>query len=373
MAFSLSFSFYAWMALLNNYVIDVANFSGREIGILQSLREIPGFLAFTVIYVLFFMRQQTLAIASLFVMSFGIIAMGLSSQVVNIYLATMVMSVGFHYLETILQSLQLIWLKKDEAPIIMGQVISVKNLGMTLTFIAVYLCFQTFEISYKLAYGLFGGMGIFLALIAVIGFRKFHDDESQQKKIILKKRYWLFYLLTFLSGARRQIFVVFAGFLLVEKFGFNVANIAILHFINALLSIYFARQMGKLIVKIGERASLILEYSGLVLLFVAYGLVESQNVAVGLYIVDHILFAMAIAIKTYFQKIADTEDLTSSAAVSFTINHIAAVFLPVSLGLIWANNYSLVFFIGAAIAGLSLVVSLLVPKNPRPEHYLSIH
>jgi len=312
----------------------------------------------------------TLAIGSLILMSIGIVATGFSTAPLNLYIATIIMSVGFHYLETMLQSMQLLWLKKAEAPIIMGKVISVKNFGMTITFVLVYLFFQVFTISYQLAYVIFGGIGVVLAMLAIYGFQKFADDKAQHKKIILKKRYWLFYLLTFLAGARRQIFVVFAGFLLVEKFGFKVQDIALLHFVNALVSIYFAQKIGKLIARIGERLSLILEYLGLIILFCAYGLVQSGELAVALYIIDHILFAMAIAIRTYFQKIADSEDLTSSAGVSFTINHIAAVLLPAALGLVWINNYSLVFFIGAGIAGLSLLASLLIPKNPDSVNYL---
>ena len=371
MAFALSFCFYAWMAILNNYVIDVAKFTGKEIGILQSVREIPGFLAFLAIYILLFLRQQNLALVSLFIMSLGIMGTGILTTAVNLYLITLLMSIGFHYLETMLQSLQLLWLDKDTAPIIMGKVISVKNFAMTLTFVVVFLAFKTFEISYQIAYFVFGGSGILLVLIAIIGFGKFKDDKNQLRKIVLKKRYWLFYLLTFFSGARRQIFVVFAGFLLVEKFNFSVANIALLHFFNALIGIYFAHQIGKLIAKIGERNSLVIEYIGLALLFFTYGMVESETVAIFLYIIDSILFSMAIAIKTYFQKIADNEDLTSSAGVSFTINHIAAVFLPVLLGFIWIQNYSIVFFIGSGIAILSLLASMLVPKQPSPGNYLS--
>lgn len=370
MAFSMAFAFYAWVVLLNNYVIDVASFGGKEIGILQSVREIPGFLAFGVIYVLIFMRQQSLAIISLLLMSIGIISTGYCSSAWGLYFATIVMSLGFHYLETVLQSLQLLWLKKEEAPIIMGRVVSVKNLGMTITFVLMYICFQWLDISYKLAYVLFGGIGIVLTIVAIIGFKKFQDDDGQQKKLVFKRRYWLFYVLTFLSGARRQIFVVFASFLLVQKFGFTMANIAMLHFVNALVSIYFGQKVGKLIARIGERSSLILEYTGLLILFISYALVESQSVAVALYIVDHILFAMAIAVKTYFQKIADTEDLTSSAGVSFTINHIAAVFLPAVLGLVWVHNYSLVFFIAAGIAALSLLAAFMVPRHPTPKQYL---
>ena len=135
---------------------------------------------------------------------------------------------------------------------------------------------------------------------------------------------------------------------------------------NATLSIFLAPRIGRLVARIGERSALLLEYSGLIIIFTAYAFVDSASVAAGLYILDHMFFAMAIAIKTYFQKIADQRDIASTAGVSFTINHIAAVFLPVVLGLIWLTSPAAVFLAGAAMALISLLLSCLIPKNPTP-------
>jgi len=129
----------------------------------------------------------------------------------------------------------------------------------------------------------------------------FPDAVVQRKSLFLRKRYWLYYSLTFLAGARRQIFVVFAGFLLVEKFDFPIEDVVMLTLVNAALTFYLAPKIGKLISRIGERRALTLEYIGLILVFVSYAFVDTLTVAVLLYLLDHLFFAMAIAIKTYFQ------------------------------------------------------------------------
>ena len=90
---------------------------------------------------------------------------------------------------------------------------------------------------------------------------------------------------------------------------------------------------------------------------------SNAYVAAGLYIIDHMFFALAIAINTYFQKIADPKDIASTAGVSFTINHIAAVFIPVILGFVWINSHSIVFLIGSLFALLSLIASFFLPNN----------
>ena len=142
---------------------------------------------------------------------------------------------------------------------------------------------------------------------------------------MLRGRYWLYYSLTFLSGRDGRYSSYSLGFLMVEKFGYSAANIAALFLINHLFNFLFAEKIGILIGRFGERRALTFEYVGLILVFVAYAFVENGYVAAGLYVLDHMFFALAIAIKTYFQKIADPADIASTAGVSFTINHIAAV------------------------------------------------
>ena len=167
-----------------------------------------------------------------------------------------------------------------------------------------------------------------------------------------------------MGGARRQIFMVFAGFLMVEKFHFSVAEISLLFIVNSLITIPLAPRIGKLIAKIGERRALIIEYIGLAAIFVGYALTESALFAVFLYLLDHIFFSMAIALKTYFQKIADPADIASSAGVSFSINHIAAVFIPVLFGFIWLYSSAVVFYAGAMMALVSLALALNIPSKP---------
>jgi MFS family permease len=169
-----------------------------------------------------------------------------------------------------------------------------------------------------------------------------------------------------MSGARRQIFIVFAGFLMVEKFGYLVQEITLLFLLNAVINIFLAPRIGRLIARWGERRALIFEYTGLIGVFVAYAFVENATLAAGLYVVDHLFFAMAIAIETYFQKIADRRDIAATAGVSFTISHIAAVIIPAAFGLVWLISPSAVFLAGAAMGAISLLLSLNVPACPQP-------
>ena len=357
-------SFAVWQNLLNNFAIDRAAFSGVEIGILQSLREIPGFIAFTIIFVLMLIREQRMAYISLLLLGLGTLLTGFFPSAIGFYLTTILMSIGFHYLETIQNSLSLQWLSKKDAPEFLGKMIAAKAAASIVAFAMVWVLFEHLKIDYQWIYVIGGGVSILIALVSWKHFAMFPEKVYQSKKLILRKRYWLYYALQFMSGARRQIFVVFAGFLMVEKFGFSVGEISLLFLVNASFNIYLAPRIGRMIGKIGERNALIIEYIGLIIVFIGYALVENSSIAVGLYIIDHLFFAMAIAQKTYFQKIANPADIASTAGVSFTINHIAAVVIPVIFGAIWISSPSLVFFVGAVFAGISLLLAFNVPSQP---------
>ena len=368
MSIAMPIAFNAWSAMLNNFVVEKAAFTGVEIGILQSLREVPGFLSFTLIFVLLVIKEQTFAVFSLALLGLGVCLTGFFPTVYGLYFTTVLMSIGFHYFEAVKQSLSLQWLSKEEAPIILGKLLAVGSLTSLIVYGCLWTLLEFFQLPYWINFAIAGGICIFLALVMFIFYPAFPSKVEQNQNLVLRKRYWLYYLLTFLSGARRQIFVVFAAFLMVEKFGYSASQVTLLFLVNYAFNYLFAEKIGSLIGKFGERRALTFEYIGLIIVFIAYGLVENATVAAFLYILDHMFFALAIAITTYFQKIADPKDMASNAGVSFTINHIAAIVVPALLGLVWMWSHSLVFYIGAIFALLSLIAAQFIPKAPSPDN-----
>ena len=359
-----------WLALLNNFVIERANFSGAEIGWLHTVREIPGFLTLSIVFVLPFIREQRLIILSLITLGGAVAVVGYYPIFTGLMITTLVSSIGFHYFEAAQQTLQLQWLNKKKAPQILGWLLAASSGASLLTFGTIAIMYSHFDFTYKQMYIYCGSITIFLAIIAFIFWPKYPTQKQTTKKLIIKKAYWLYYVLQFICGARRQIFSVFAAFMLVEKFGLEVHQVSWLLLLNFSVNLIFAPFVGWLIGRIGEKWTLITEYSGLSIVFFAYSLIYFLDwpawVAAALYIIDHLFYAMMIAQKTYLQKIALKEDLASTTAVAFTINHIAAVFLPVILGYVWIISPPLVFILATFLALSSLLISFAVPENPFP-------
>ena len=348
-------SFAAWQAMINNFSIEQAGFTGVEIGILQSLREVPGFLAFAVVFLLVLMREQTIAFISLLALGIGTAITGMLPSVMGLYFTTVLMSVGFHYAETISQSLSLQLVSAQRLPMVLGRMMAVGSFIGLAVFAVLYIMVEWLALDYLWVYLLFGLCTLVIAVVMYFGCPHFDGEAEQHRTMVLRKRYWLYYLLTFLSGARRQIFVVFAGFLMVEKFGFTVGQMSLLFLVNGVLTIYLAPRIGRLVTYWGEKRTLTLEYAGLVCIFTAYAYAESAWFASALYILDHVFFAMAIALKSYLKKIADPADMAATAGVSFSINHIAAVVLPAVGGLLWMIDYKIVFIMGAMMSMVSLL------------------
>ncbi|MEL6572015.1 MAG: MFS transporter [Pseudomonadota bacterium] len=372
MVVAMQISFATWSALLNNFVVDAAQFDGSDIGWLHTVREIPGFFAVGVIAVIMLMREQVLGIVSLVLLGVATAITAYFPSMAGVLTLTMLSSIGYHYFETVNQSLQLQWIEIKKAPQLLGWLTAAGSGATLVAYGLIVLTWKTYELSYASVYMAAGGVTLAITAFAYLAYPQFEAPHPQHTKLILRKRYWLYYALQFMAGARRQIFVVFAGFMMVELFGLEVHEITQLYLINLVINIIFAPLMGRLVAVFGERKALLFEYLGLILVFLAYGGVYyfgwGVMFAAFLYVVDHIFFALALALKTYFQKIADPQDIAPTAAVAFTINHIAAVFLPALLGYLWLTSPAAVFFVAAAMAATSFGLALLIPRHPVPGY-----
>jgi len=365
-------AFATWSALLNNFVIERAGFTGVEIGWLHTVREIPGFLAVGVIALLLVMREQVLAVVSLALLGVASAITAWFPSFGGMLFITLLASTGFHYYETANQSLQLQWIDRKRAPEVLGWLVAVGSGASLLAYGLLVVTWRTFDLSYDFVYMVSGGTTAAIALYAFIAFPQFEAPHRQRRTVVLRRRYWLYYALQFVSGARRQIFTVFAAFMMVERFGFDVLEVTALLLVNFVANMVAAPAMGRAVARWGERRVMIFEYAGLAAVFLAYGGIYwfgwGAMLAALLYILDHLFFALSFALKTYFQKIADPGDIAPSAAVAFTINHIAAVFLPAALGYLWITAPEAVFMLAAGLAVVALLLVLLIPRHPGPGY-----
>lgn len=348
----------AWRTLFDNFSVRVVGLDGNHIGVIQSVREIPGFLALLVVMVMLLIKEHRISSLSILILGVGVGITGLFPSYLGLIGTTVVMSLGFHYYQTTFQSLTLQYFDEKTSPLVFGRLRSIGAASNIAVGALIFLL--AFYLSFTQLYLLIGGLILTAGAWSLTRNPTSRDIALQRKRMILRSRYWLYYFLTFMAGARRQIFVAFAVFLLVKKFELSVQEITVLFVINNAVNYFLSPLIGKAIVRFGERKVLSTEYFSLIFIFMAYALVESKFLVALLYIADHIFFNFAMAIRTFFQKIGDPRDIAPSMAIGVTINHIGAVVFPVMGGLLWMIDYRIPFVVGAVLSLISLVAVQLI-------------
>lgn len=352
-----------WRTLFNNFAVDVVGLQGNHIGMIQSVREIPGFLALLVVYVILFIKEHRLSALSIAMLGIGVALTGVFPSYVGLIFTTLLMSFGFHYFETTNQSLTLQYFDKHTSPWVFGKMRSYSSASAII--IGGVILLISSHLSFQLMFALLGSLIIGAGVWGALQNPTRDDLVPQHKRMILKKRYGLYYFLTFMAGARRQIFVAFAVFLLVEKFQFSVKEITILFMLNNGINYFLSPLIGRAIIRYGERKVLTVEYASLIVVFIAYATVESKMIIAVLYVLDHIFFNFSMGIRTFFQKIGDPEHIAPTMAAGFTINHIAAVVIPAMGGLAWIIDYRIPFYAGALMSLTSLIAVQFITASVR--------
>ena len=347
-----------WVTLINNFGVEAAGLDAFRMGLVQSIREVPGFLSLLVIYVLLVLTEHRAAALSILLLGLGVALSGLVPSFWGVVFTTLLMSTGFHYYETLNQSLSLQYFSLDMAPVVLGKLRAAS--AMANIAVGVLIFSLSGVLGYPALFGIIGGAVALMGLWAVLQDPSDKSLPPQHKKMILRSRYWLYYALTFLSGARRQIFMVFAAFLLVKKFDYSLTAMSALFVVNNIVAWVANPIIGRMINRYGERALMSLEYASTVLVFSVYAFTDSHILAGAMFILDNLTFNFVVCIRTYLQKIADRPDIAPSSAVGFTINHIAAVFIPAMGGWLWTFDYRIPFLAGAAMGVVSLALAQLV-------------
>ncbi len=351
----------SWLTLFNNFAVEVVSLEGNQIGLIQSVREIPGFLSLLVVFALLVIREHRLSALTIIILGLGMGLTGLLPSFSGLIFSTLIMSFGFHYFDTTCGSLTLQYFDEKTSPWVFGKLTSlasITNIGVGILIYCTALLLNFMQI-----YLLIGSLILAAGLWGLFQDPTKSDLIPQHRKMIFRKKYWLYYFLTFMAGARRQIFMAFAVFLMVKKFQFSVQEVTTLFVINNVINYFLCPLIGKSIIRFGERKILSLEYVSLIPIFLAYATAQSKILIMILYILDQVFYNFHIAIQTYFQKIGSPKDIASSISVSFTINHIAAVFLPAIGGMLWMIDYRIPFIGGAIFSLISLIAVQKIPAR----------
>ncbi len=354
--------FSAWRILFNNFAVDMFNASSVDVGIIQSVREVPGLLAFGVGALALYFTESKIASVSILIVGFGLILCGLSTSLLMLGGATILMSFGFHYFEPTNSSQLLLLSENKKLGKVQGKLQSYQSMAGLVG--AGLIIILTLFLDYRMIYYIIGGI-VFVIGAYLSYAMPSNRGKEENRKIRLKKKYSLYYVLSFLRGCRRHIFTTFAIFLLVKNHNLDITIISILMFVNFFITIFTSRIIGHLSDKFGEKIILVGSSFLLIFIFCGYAYVSYLPLLMFIYVIDNILFGSSLALKSYLRKIAPTEDVTGCLSFGMTANHITAVVIPIVGGILWIKfGFESTFLAGAGIVFIDMLFSLKIPKLP---------
>ncbi len=357
----------------NNFLSDTYNMDAISRGELEFPRELPGFLVAAFTGLLFFCSELKVAVLAMFLMAIGLAGLGLIGDQYNLMLTSMVIwSIGMHLQMPVTQQMALQLSQKDKGATMLGRLGGIRTGAAILGGLLLWLGLGETSLEYLPIFTLAAlvAMGGGLCYLAMAPSRKI---TSSRPTFVIRKRYTLFYLLNILFGARKQIFITFAPWVLIKIFGEPLSTIAWLHLLSSVIGMFFSPQLGKWIDRFGERLILMADAVLLVGICIGYGFAQeigfgnwSIYVIYASFIIDLVLFNVGIARTTYASKIAaKKDDLTMTLSLGVTIDHAISMSIPTVGGLVWViYGYQYVFLGAAVVAVLTLIATgfITVPK-----------
>jgi len=370
---ALGMTFGIFETTFNNYLNDTFAITAEARGKLEFPRELPGFLVTLMGGVLFFLSEARLGVLSALGIAVGIVGLAYTGDDYTRMIAFMVIwSMGNHLLMPVMGTIALSLAPPNKRAAKMGQIGAV---GMAATIVGatiVWAGLQYIDIGYRGTFLIAAGGAVIAAIF--IGFiNPLPKREGRRPKLVLKRRYGLYYLLNIFSGARKQIFMTFGVWVLIKVFEQPAYTIAKLWIVASAIGIFFQPQLGKLIDRVGERIILMANAIIIVIICLGYGFAHLLPMAHPVwvvyicYVVDNVIFATGMARATYLDKIAEhEEDIHASLSVGVTIDHAVSMSIPALGGMAWVlYGYPWVFVGAAGIAVLNLIAAgfIRVPRG----------
>lgn len=361
--FVLYFGFRVWQAMFNNFAVEEMGVGPAYIGWIQAVREVPGLMGFLVGLLALFLSEVRIMALSIVLLGVGTFMTGQADSIPFLLVSTVVMSFGFHFFYPSNNAVILMAVEKQHTPRALGQLRSLGAIAALLATGTVYLLAERW--GYRTLFMAMGGLlAVGGLLLLPLGAVK--DGLPPRRRVVVRRRYWLYYALAFLMGSRRHIFTTFAIFLLVREHGISVRTTATLFLVNSLINTYTLQLVGKLVSRLGERLMLSVAFGALAFVFLGYAYVTYLPMLFALFVIDNIMFGFNLALTTYFQKIAVTpEEITSNLSVEQSINHVAGIVVPVIGGTVWALYGSQApFLVGFGVVLVSLTLTQFMSTPP---------
>jgi predicted MFS family arabinose efflux permease len=355
-------------SVFNNFINFRFNLSGFQRSFLEFPRELPGVLVVFVAALLSFLCSRRLSAVSMLLSAIGALMIGFASTNYSLMVVWLfIYSLGGHIYMPLASTIGMELAREGQTGKRLGQFNAIRNLATIIGSFIVLLGFRYLGFTFQHAFILV--VLFFLISAAMMFSMKPDPDKTPRTFLKLKKEYNLYYALVIISGARKQIFLTFAPWVLVKVFNQPTQTMATLFTIGGVIGILFQPVLGKAIDRFGERIILVGEAVLLIIICFGYGFAEillPTNTAFLLvcacFLVDQMLMSVGMARSTYMKKIAlRPADIQTTLTAGVSLDHVFSISAALLGGLIWSSfGYQYVFLMGAVIALINFFAALRI-------------
>ena len=357
------FALAAQQNIVSNYFEDSLGLSGSQFGYITAIREIPGFLLIFVTALFFRLSLPHLTALALVGLAVGFGFFGVSSSFWDVAPWVVLSSAGYHTFLQTSSALSMSLVTEGHSGRILGRMAAINQAGALLAMAVVFLVFQFDLLGYAAVFAICGGAAL-VAAIAIIRFPNMRDGEVQaqavrRQPIVVRREYSRYYLLCTLDGARQQIFFSFGLWVLVNHFALDVPVISIVLLAVAVIAMLTSQYVGRLLDRIGERRLLKYVNIAYIVALLGYGLIDNVVAALVCYVLYSLIMPLSwMGSSTYLRKIAPHEDIAPSLAMGLTMQHAAAIIVPIAAGFILNFvGYQIPFLIAVVFAAATIPVT----------------
>jgi predicted MFS family arabinose efflux permease len=361
-------------SVFNNFINIRFELSGFQRSFLEFPRELPGILVIFVSALLSFLSSRRLSAVSMLLNALGAFLIGFASTDYSLMVIWLfIYSMGTHLFIPLSSTIGMELAREGQTGRRLGQFNAIRNLAAIIGSFVVLVGFRYLHFTFELSYGLV--ILFFLISAGLMFSMKSNAEHVKPHFLKLKKEYRLYYALIIISGARKQIFITFAPWVLVSIFKQPTQTMATLFTIGGVIGILFQPLLGKAIDRLGERFILASEAVLLIFVCFGYGFAETLlpvNSAFLLvcacFLLDQMLFSVGMARNTYMKKIAlKPEDIQTTLTAGVSIDHVFSISAALLGGVIWsAYGYQYVFLLGAVIAVINFFTAIKI-RIPSPR------
>ncbi len=366
------FAMAAQQNIVANYFERELGLVGPQFGYITAIREVPGFLLIFLTALFYRLSLPRLTAGALVLLAIGYGAFGLSHSFWTVAPWVILSSVGYHTWLQTQYALGMSLTTEERSGAVLGRLAAVNNAGALAAMLVVFLTFRAGWLTYRTTFVLCGALAL-VAAVAIVGFPNLRNGEVRQQAarrepLVLRRDYRYYYALSLLDGGRQQIFFSFGLWVLVHRFGLDVPAISAVLLSVTALSMATNAWIGRVLDRHGERRMLAVVNVAYVAALAGYALADHVALALACYVTYSFIFPFsALGAATYLQKIAPHDDLAPTLAMGLTMQHAAAVAVPVATGFVLNYvGYQVPFLIAAAFASLTFTVTRrLAPERQK--------